>query len=125
MMAHSSSNDDSYEQMSRIIAAMVIEKDKKEGASIINNECVNGKTESLDCVLDIILNPEEKIDNSDNIEWCKWLIAGGRTPDEFSSIGKVNDIIIQAILYNARFAISSISFSLFLCVNDILLLLCV
>lgn len=93
MMAHTSTNDGSHEQVSEVIAAMVMQKGFREGAAFINNECVNGKTEYLNCVLDVILNPEKNIDNLEHIEWCKWLIAGGRTPDEFASIGKVNDII--------------------------------
>lgn len=95
MMANTSTHDGSpHEQVSEVIAAMVMQKGHRDGAAFINNECVNGKTEYLNCVLDVILNPEQNIDNLDNIEWCKWLIAGGRTPDEFASIGKVNDIII-------------------------------
>lgn len=94
MMANTSTNDGSpHEQVSEVIAAMVMQKGHREGAEFIINECVNGKTDYLNCVLDVILNPERNIDNLDNIEWCKWLIAGGRTPDEFASIGKVNDII--------------------------------
>lgn len=42
----------------------------------------------LDEFLHLILHPEQRIDDSDNIEWCKYLIAGGRTPAEFAAIGK-------------------------------------
>lgn len=93
MMAHTSTTDETHEQMSEIIASMVMQKGFRDGSAFINSECVNGKTEHLNCVLDFILNPEKNIDNLTNIDWCKWLIAGGRTPDEFASIGKVNDII--------------------------------
>lgn len=89
-----STNDGSYEQVSEVIAAMVMQKGFREAASFINNECCNGKSDHLNCVLDVILNPEKNIDNLDYIEWCKWLIAGGRTPDDFASIGKVNDISV-------------------------------
>lgn len=90
MNAHSSI-DSSHEQVSEVIAAMVMQKGFRDGAAFINNECVNGKTEYLNCVLDVILNPEKNIENLDYIEWCKWLIAGGRSPDDFASKGKVND----------------------------------
>lgn len=103
MMAHTSTNAGSHEQVSEVIAAMVMQKGYSEGAAFINNECVNGKTDYLNCVLDVILNPEKNIDNADHIEWCKWLIAGGRTPDEFASIGKVNDII-SVVTRSASFA---------------------
>lgn len=45
-------------------------------------------TDLLDDFLNLILNPEELIDNTENIDWCKWLIAGGRTPSEFATIGE-------------------------------------
>lgn len=92
MMANSSTANETHEQKSERIAAFVMQKGYSNGAAFINNECVNGQRESLDCVLDTILNPEKKIDDLDNIDWCKWLIAGGRTPDEFANIGEVNDI---------------------------------
>lgn len=94
MMAHTSTSDDQYEQVSEVLATMVMQKGLSGGASFINNECVNGKSDYLNCVLDVILNPEKNINNIENIEWCKWLIAGGRTPDEFANIGKVNDIYV-------------------------------
>lgn len=82
---------ESYESPVRnAIAAAIIEKGMQEGAAVIYNECMRAHTESLDNVVEVILNPEEPIENDDlkNIEWCKWLIAGGLTPDEFTSIGK-------------------------------------
>lgn len=97
-----SSSPPPHEQVSEVIAAMVMQKGHRDGAAFINSECVNGKTDYLNCVLDVILNPEKNIDNLDNIEWCKWLIAGGRTPDEFASIGKVNDIIVINIIIVVR-----------------------
>lgn len=91
-MAESSSNFDSCDQVTRIIAKMIKDKGKREGAGIIYNECVTGKTDTLDNVVEEILDPEENIDNVDNIKWCKWLIAGGLSPDEFTSIGKVEEL---------------------------------
>lgn len=41
----------------------------------------------LNEVLDNLLNPAKAIDEWETIDWCKWLMAGGRTPDEFSSTG--------------------------------------
>lgn len=103
-MAHASTVDGAHEQVSEVIAAMVMQKGYRDGASFINNECVNGKSEYLNCVLDVILNPEKNIDNLEYIEWCKWLIGGGRTPDEFASIGKVNDIlyVCTAVTHSVR-----------------------
>jgi len=38
-------------------------------------------------LLDVLLNPGKPIDDWETIDWCRWLMAGGRTPDEFSTIG--------------------------------------
>lgn len=43
----------------------------------------------LDDLLHLILNPECSIDDSDNIKWCKVLIAGGLSPAEFAAIGEL------------------------------------
>lgn len=42
----------------------------------------------LDEFMHCILNPDRKIDDKDSIEWCMWLIGGGRTPTEFAAIGE-------------------------------------
>lgn len=133
MMAHTSNVDRSQGHVSKIIAAMVMDKGFRDGSALINDECVKGGTEYLDCVLDVILNPDDNIDNSTNIDWCKWLIAGGRTPDEFAAIGEVIDIFVQPSathavctrlmilffylsLFHSLCAFFSFSFALFLCV---------
>lgn len=90
-MANSSGNALFKKMMEQYLRAaeIVMQKGKRGGAAFINAECVNGPPfEHLEYVLDVILNPDKKIDDSENIDWCKWLIAGGRTPSEFASIGK-------------------------------------
>lgn len=88
------STSSSYESCDRILrtfATEIIEKGKQEGSKHIYNECVQGTTVSLNNVVDLILNPHDNIDNLENIDWCKWLIAGGLRPDEFTSIGMCNN----------------------------------
>lgn len=72
-------------------AKMIMEKGKKGTGTFITSECVanGGKSEYLDILLDVLLNPEEPINDSETIDWCKWLVSGGRTPSEFSSIGEL------------------------------------
>lgn len=71
------------------IADLVMKMGKRSGAAFINAECMAGPPcPHLDSLLDVILDPNEKIDDTDTIDWCKWLIAGGRTPTEFASIGE-------------------------------------
>lgn len=64
-------------------------RSRKEVAALINTECCRGSpTPDLDSIMDTLFNPGTPIDNPDNIEWIRWLIAGGRTPKEFVKIGK-------------------------------------
>lgn len=64
-------------------------RSRKEVAALINTECCRGSpTPDLDSIMDTLFNPGTPIDNPDNIEWIRWLIAGGRTPQEFVKIGK-------------------------------------
>lgn len=72
-----------------LTAQMIMQKGKRGAAAYLSAECANGgHSEHLDAFLHLILNPSKRIDDSENIDWCKWLIAGGRTPAEFSAIGK-------------------------------------
>lgn len=67
---------------------VLMKKGKRGAAAFIHADCSNSAPrKSLDDLLDILLNPSKAIDEWDTIDWCKWLMAGGRTPDEFSSIG--------------------------------------
>lgn len=64
-------------------------RSRKEVAALINTECCRGgPTPDLDSIMETLFNSGTPIDNPDNIEWVRWLIAGGRTPKEFVKIGK-------------------------------------
>jgi len=41
----------------------------------------------LDEMLDVMLNPYDAISEWNNLDWIRWLMAGGKTLDEFSSAG--------------------------------------
>lgn len=89
MMAQSTyAADESPVRNERAMA--IIEQGMQQGSAAIYNECMRGVTDSLDNVIDVILNPNEQIENDElkNIEWCKWLIASGLTPDEYTKSGK-------------------------------------
>ncbi|XP_039960513.1 E3 ubiquitin-protein ligase Ubr3 isoform X1 [Bactrocera tryoni] len=67
-------------------------RSRKEVAALINAECCRSeKTPELDAIVDKLFNPGTPIDNADNIEWIRWLIAGGRTPQEFVRIVRSYD----------------------------------
>ncbi|BES96712.1 Putative zinc finger in N-recognin (UBR box) [Nesidiocoris tenuis] len=66
---------------------VLMKKGKRLAAAYIQAKCANSlHHRSLDDLLNILLNPAVAIDDVNTIDWCKWLMAGGRTPDEFSSI---------------------------------------
>ncbi len=54
-------------------------------------ECSNQKNEPskspahLHALLDHLLHPEKPIDDQDSIDWCRWLVGGGNSYDDFAS----------------------------------------
>ncbi|XP_055590598.1 E3 ubiquitin-protein ligase Ubr3-like [Uranotaenia lowii] len=68
------------------------DKGKKLASAQVQRElAVLGESESLNLLLDEYLNPMLRITCTTSIEWCKWLIAGGRSPAEFASIVRSYD----------------------------------
>lgn len=65
----------------------IISKGKRGAAEYIKT-CRS--PEYLNLVLDIILSHEMSINDNESIDWIKWLMAGGETPDDFSAIGKLS-----------------------------------
>lgn len=74
-------------------AKVLMSKGKRGAAAYIRDQYCNSvagdnKQQNINELLDTLLNPGKPIDDWETIDWCKWLMAGGRTPDEFSSTGK-------------------------------------
>lgn len=44
----------------------------------------------LNLLLDDLLMPDKRINDPETIDWCKWLIAGGRIPEDFAQIGELS-----------------------------------
>lgn len=77
-------------------------RSRKEVAALINTECCRGgPTPDLDSIMETLFNSGTPIDNPDNIEWIRWLIAGGRTPKEFVKIGKFKNKSQDQIPWNS------------------------
>ncbi|KAL1485543.1 hypothetical protein MTO96_010052 [Rhipicephalus appendiculatus] len=58
----------------------------------------------LNELLDIILDPRKPIDIWDTIDWCKWLMAGGKTPDEFSqTVRRYDNATTCGLVWTANF----------------------
>ena len=62
----------------------ILDKGKRGAAEYIKT---TRSPEALNLLLDQILSHEVSINDNECIEWIKWLIAGGETPDDFTAIG--------------------------------------
>lgn len=70
-------------------AKTVREKGKRDAASSIFTELASqGRSPSLDVLIDDLLDLDKLIDDSEIIDWLRWLIAGGKSPTEYTSIGE-------------------------------------
>ncbi|KAL1497456.1 hypothetical protein ABEB36_008425 [Hypothenemus hampei] len=73
-------------------AKVLMSKGKRATAAYIRADCVAERNpEHLNEVLINLLNPIKPIEEWETIDWCKWLMAGGRTPDEFAGIVRAYD----------------------------------
>ncbi|CAD0201542.1 unnamed protein product [Chrysodeixis includens] len=77
--------------MSNSTAQVLMKKGKRGAAAYIHADCENGSPQHLGPLLDVLLNPGKAIDEWETIDWCRWLLAGGRTPDEFATIVRSYD----------------------------------
>lgn len=58
----------------------------------------------LDNMLDILLNPYDAIGEWNNLDWLRWLMAGGKTLDEFSAAGKfLVNLMLIFFFFNFNF----------------------
>ncbi len=63
----------------------ILDKGKRGAAEYIKT-CRSA--EELDRLLNRILSHEISINDNESIDWIKWLMAGGETPDDFAAVGK-------------------------------------
>ncbi|XP_041979503.1 E3 ubiquitin-protein ligase Ubr3 [Aricia agestis] len=77
--------------MSNTTAQVLMKKGKRGAAAYIHADCAGGSPQHLGPLLDVLLNPSKAIDEWETIDWCRWLLAGGRTPDEFAAIVRSYD----------------------------------
>jgi len=90
-------------------AYALMKRGKRGAAELIATDCCNIATEAsqlqddgdatsveatlvrcklLDNMLDVLLNPYDAIGEWNNLDWLRWLIASGKTLDEFSNAGE-------------------------------------
>ncbi|XP_047991395.1 E3 ubiquitin-protein ligase Ubr3 [Leguminivora glycinivorella] len=77
--------------MSISTAQVLMKKGKRGAAAYISADCASGSPQHLGPLLDVLLNPSKAIDEWETIDWCRWLLAGGRTPDEFAAVVRSYD----------------------------------
>lgn len=69
----------------------LIKRGKRKSASTVQAECArsprNEDRKVLNQLLDILLDPRKSISDQENVDWLKWLVAGGYAPDEFAVLG--------------------------------------
>ena len=70
-------------------AQAIMKKGKRAAAEYVHKDCCSNHSQRLNEILDILLNPANNIDDWETIDWCRWLVAGGHTPDEFTNIGTI------------------------------------
>lgn len=66
----------------------LLKKGKRFAVSYIVAECLENRDSPensllLHHVAEYLLNPTEKINKADVIEWIRWLLGAGKNPDEF------------------------------------------
>ncbi|XP_037868471.1 E3 ubiquitin-protein ligase Ubr3 [Bombyx mori] len=77
--------------MANSTAQVLMKKGKRGAAAYIHADCSSGSPQHLGPLLDVLLNPSKAIDEWETIDWCRWLLAGGRTPDEFAAVVRSYD----------------------------------
>ena len=66
---------------------VLMKKGQRGAAAYIQECCRSSRPENLNKLLDKLLDPSKPLKEFETIEWLKWLMAGGCTPDEFAATG--------------------------------------
>ena len=73
----------------------LMKKGEREVANYIKQECCRpGGDVQLNELLDFLLDPSKGLDEQDRLNWCKALIAGGVTFEEFAKSGACGLLLI-------------------------------
>ena len=72
-----------------MMAKQLMKKGKLEVAAYIKAECNKPPGHAqLNTLLDYLLDPNKPLDDTDRLDWCRSLIAGGTSFEEYAKIGK-------------------------------------
>uniref|UniRef100_T1JNI2 E3 ubiquitin-protein ligase n=1 Tax=Strigamia maritima TaxID=126957 RepID=T1JNI2_STRMM len=79
--------------------------DKRAAAAFLHAELPRSNgIQQLNDLLDVVLEPNKQIDDFEAIDWCRCLMSGGRTPDEFSTtVRKYDNATACGLVWTANF----------------------
>ncbi len=72
---------------------VLFKKGKRTSAAFIHSECLqfinSSKSElkMLSQISDVLFDVRKSIADWDTIDWIKWIVSAGQTPDEFTQNG--------------------------------------
>ncbi|XP_054716089.1 E3 ubiquitin-protein ligase ubr3-like [Uloborus diversus] len=86
-------------------ATVLIKKGKKSTVSYIHDVCKSRNINDITTeVFNTILNPTVPIDDWDTLDWCKLIIAGGLTSEEFAKqVRKYDNATTCGLVWTANF----------------------
>ena len=73
-------------------ALVIMKRGKRTVANYVKSECLMkspGQPQLVE-LLNHLLDCSKSLDDYDRLDWCRWLISGGETFDEFTKTG-MND----------------------------------
>nr|XP_042905267.1 E3 ubiquitin-protein ligase ubr3 isoform X1 [Parasteatoda tepidariorum] len=91
--------------MASAAADVLIKKGKRVTAAYIQGVCTSqSNTDIMNEVFDTILNPLVPISEWETIDWCRWLMGGGRSPEEFAqTVRKYDSATTCGYVWTANF----------------------
>ncbi|GBM46721.1 E3 ubiquitin-protein ligase Ubr3 [Araneus ventricosus] len=86
-------------------ADVLIKKGKRATAAYIQGVCSSQNNSDItNEVFDSILNPLVPINDWDSIDWCKWLLSGGKTPDDYTqTVRRYDNATTCGLVWTANF----------------------
>ena len=58
----------------------------------------------LQDLLGHLLHPEKDIDDGETVDWCRWLVGGGKTPDDFAqNVKEYDNTVVCGLVWSANF----------------------
>ncbi|GFT69321.1 e3 ubiquitin-protein ligase ubr3 [Nephila pilipes] len=86
-------------------ADVLIKKGKRATAAYIQGVCTSQSNSDItNEVFDSILNPLVPINDWDSIDWCRWLLAGGRTPEDYTqTVRRYDNATTCGLVWTANF----------------------